>query len=111
MNRRGFLGSILAAGVAPFVCTQSGLLMPGRGVIARLQQWEFGPHNTITFTFPAASAYHVGTEIIVHAGNVPLEPSRAIITDCSQAQQISAHGAVTVHKTADGWTIKGKNIV
>lgn len=33
MNRRGFLASILAAGVAPYVSMASGVLMPGRGTI------------------------------------------------------------------------------
>lgn len=28
MNRRGFLKAILASGVAPYVCTTAGVLMP-----------------------------------------------------------------------------------
>lgn len=32
MNRRGFLKSILAAGIAPYVITTSGLLMPVRAI-------------------------------------------------------------------------------
>lgn len=33
MNRRGFLKSILAAGVAPYVVTASGVLMPVKKVV------------------------------------------------------------------------------
>ena len=33
MNRRGFLQSILALGVAPYVVTTAGVLMPVRQVI------------------------------------------------------------------------------
>lgn len=33
MNRRGFLKGILAAGVAPYVITTPGLLMPVRGIL------------------------------------------------------------------------------
>lgn len=33
MNRRGFLRGILAAGVAPYVVTSAGVLMPARSVI------------------------------------------------------------------------------
>ena len=32
MNRRGFLKSIIAAGVAPYVVTAAGVLMPVRNV-------------------------------------------------------------------------------
>jgi len=31
MNRRSFMQSILAAGIAPYVCTTAGVLMPVRG--------------------------------------------------------------------------------
>ena len=34
MNRRGFLGSCLAAGVAPYVCTAAGVLMPVRKALS-----------------------------------------------------------------------------
>jgi hypothetical protein len=34
MNRRGFLKSILAAGVAPFIVTTAGVLMPARNILA-----------------------------------------------------------------------------
>ena len=54
MNRRGFLQAILAAGVAPWVITKAGVLMPVRKVIvpppviwhsnqlseAAAEQWE-----------------------------------------------------------------------
>lgn len=33
LNRRGFLGAILAAGVAPIVITTPGLLMPVRSIV------------------------------------------------------------------------------
>lgn len=33
MDRRGFLKGILAAGVAPYVITTPGLLMPVRGIL------------------------------------------------------------------------------
>ena len=33
MNRRGFLQGILAAGIAPFVVTTAGVLMPVRKII------------------------------------------------------------------------------
>lgn len=32
MNRRSFMKSILAAGVAPYVCTSAGVLMPVRSL-------------------------------------------------------------------------------
>jgi len=32
MNRRSFMQAILAAGVAPYVCTTSGVLMPVRAI-------------------------------------------------------------------------------
>ena len=35
MNRRSFMGSILAAGVAPWVVTSAGVLMPVRSVRER----------------------------------------------------------------------------
>ena len=41
MNRRGFMQSILAASVAPWICTTSGILMPVRKVIAAPQQLLF----------------------------------------------------------------------
>lgn len=34
MNRRGFMRSILAAGVAPYVVTTAGVLMPVRAIAA-----------------------------------------------------------------------------
>ena len=37
MNRRGFLSSILASGIAPYVITASGVLMPVRKIITL--QW------------------------------------------------------------------------
>lgn len=42
MNRRGFLKSILAAGVAPYVVTASGVLMPIKQ-IARIEPIPFDP--------------------------------------------------------------------
>jgi hypothetical protein len=33
VNRRGLLRGILATGVAPFVCTTSGILMPGKAIM------------------------------------------------------------------------------
>jgi hypothetical protein len=33
MNRRGFLKSILAAGIAPYVVTTAGVLMPIRQIV------------------------------------------------------------------------------
>ena len=35
MNRRGFLASILSAGVAPYVVTTAGVLMPVRGRVLK----------------------------------------------------------------------------
>ena len=34
MNRRGFLAGILASGVAPYVSTMAGVLMPVRSIVA-----------------------------------------------------------------------------
>jgi hypothetical protein len=34
MNRRSFMKSILAAGVAPYICTTAGVLMPVRRTLA-----------------------------------------------------------------------------
>ena len=33
MNRRGFLQGILSAGVAPYVCTAAGVLMPVKKIV------------------------------------------------------------------------------
>lgn len=33
MNRRGFMQAILAAGVAPYVSSMAGVLMPGKGIV------------------------------------------------------------------------------
>jgi hypothetical protein len=59
VNRRGFLRSILAAGVAPFVCTTAGVLMPVRdlwkpaglltGVLGRVEGFDWlGPEGIVT---------------------------------------------------------------
>lgn len=34
MNRRGFMRSILAAGIAPYVVTAAGVLMPVRRIVS-----------------------------------------------------------------------------
>lgn len=44
MHRRGFLRGILAAGVAPYVCTTAGVLMPVRDLwkpVALKEAWAF----------------------------------------------------------------------
>ena len=33
MNRRGFLQAILASGVAPYICTAAGVLMPVKTIV------------------------------------------------------------------------------
>jgi hypothetical protein len=45
MNRRGFLKSILAAGVAPYVVTSAGVLMPLKQIIVPAR-WEFTIYGT-----------------------------------------------------------------
>lgn len=40
MNRRGFLQAILASGVAPYVCTAAGVLMPVKKLV--VPALEFG---------------------------------------------------------------------
>lgn len=48
MNRRGFLKSILAAGVAPYVVTTAGVLMPVRAIAA--PELVIFPHGPMTAT-------------------------------------------------------------
>ena len=52
MNRRGFLQAILAAGVAPWVITKAGVLMPVR------QIWQ--PLNRSLFVSAPLQIYGVG---------------------------------------------------
>lgn len=47
MNRRSFIQSILAAGVAPWVVTSAGVLMPGKG-IACVQNITLGDLEKVT---------------------------------------------------------------
>lgn len=62
MNRRGFLKTILASGIAPYVVTSSGVLMPcralaGAGVSLHLWHTEWidpfalAPSNIMVFEF------------------------------------------------------------
>jgi hypothetical protein len=50
MNRRGFLKSMLAAGVAPYVVTSAGVLMPVRKIIGAT------PEETFAFTQSGSGA-------------------------------------------------------
>lgn len=59
MNRRGFLKSILAAGVAPYVSTMAGVLMPApRRVFAEGGIVEVPP--LVIGEFPAQTIYYGG---------------------------------------------------
>lgn len=46
MNRRGFMQAILAAGVAPYVVTTAGVLMPVRRPVSIAVDWGAGPDIT-----------------------------------------------------------------
>lgn len=66
MNRRGFLKSILAAGVAPYVVTTAGVLMPVRAITApKLIVWgdttvEYSGYMTATEVLALREAYFRG---------------------------------------------------
>ena len=63
MNRRGFLKSILAAGVAPYVVTTAGVLMPVRQ-IARLEDFS-GPWGVLyPYTEPIDAKQFFGQGIV-----------------------------------------------
>ena len=49
MNRRGFMQSILATSVAPWVCTTAGVLMPVRQIIAPRNGLFFGPQGIVAY--------------------------------------------------------------
>lgn len=53
MNRRGFMQAILAAGVAPYVSTVSGVLMPVKKILAPVSgmalMMEFGRWENFRF--------------------------------------------------------------
>jgi hypothetical protein len=63
VNRRGFLKSILAAGVAPYVVTTAGVLMPVRQRIVYL------PELPVMWQSPFSSTYYRarrGGHAVVH---------------------------------------------
>ena len=49
MNRRGFMQSILATGVAPWVVTTAGMLMPIRQIIAPRNGIFFSPQGVVAY--------------------------------------------------------------
>lgn len=61
MNRRGFLKSILASGVAPYVVTTAGVLMPVRALAV---PWE----HTIVVPDEAVVVMPSGNEVALSFG-------------------------------------------
>lgn len=65
MNRRHFMQSILAAGVAPWVVTTAGVLMPVRKIVeSAVAKWKhvvvgYGPHEVV---LPAS---YIGKQYII----------------------------------------------
>lgn len=80
MNRRGFLGSILAAGVAPYVLSNgiaSGILMPVRkvwvppkGAILRLYTGipEIGGTLLATIDYPKSDFFGSASGVVLASG-------------------------------------------
>lgn len=69
MNRRGFLQAILAAGVAPYVVTAAGVLMPGKAIA--LPEWGISIVGTPEFLASQARRNAIVSEILAHA--LPME--------------------------------------
>jgi len=79
MNRRSFMQSILAAGVAPYVCTTAGVLMPGRGI--------FVPRAYIVYTengidwIALDSMLHIKHGRLIESGSVVVGPNQGFYHD------------------------------
>lgn len=58
MNRRGFMKSILAAGVAPYVVTTAGVLMPVRRLWKPPTLVAFG-ENTVEYFIQDEGWYYI----------------------------------------------------
>lgn len=55
MNRRGFLQGILAAGVAPYVSTAAGVLMPVKSII---NPFDAMKRQALEFVFPVDGVWY-----------------------------------------------------
>ena len=90
MNRRGFLKSILAAGVAPYVVTTAGVLMPVRQ-IARLEDFS-GPWGVLyPYTEPIDAKQFFGQGIVASADHVEAQRLQNIIFKRLLNQGVSMH--------------------
>ena len=71
MNRRGFLQGILSAGVAPYVCTAAGVLMPVKKIVtAPSYLTDPDAWHIITDKQMAIEAIHQGDLIVFEPGGV-----------------------------------------
>lgn len=76
MNRRGFLASILAAGIAPYVMSSgiaSGILMPVRklwtpSVVATLDLLDFSGRVLCSISYPNANTGNQAYGIVTQTG-------------------------------------------
>ena len=66
MNRRGFLQSILALGVAPYVVTTAGVLMPVRQVITIPDVETLWIQPVVGSDDPLAQVGWVSAKTVVH---------------------------------------------
>ncbi len=99
MNRRSFLQSILAAGVAPWVCTKAGVLMPVRQILAPgagiliseggvfTRGFSFESDGTLTLTTDATSeAFVLGGRIRAFWRDYAVQPREVTVSFERQAQ-------------------------
>lgn len=85
MNRRGFIQAILAAGVAPYVVTTSGILMPIRKLVvptveAFMSSAAAGEIRTIVNYGESTMMFHEG-EAGVWIPKVPEEKTGLWVSD------------------------------
>ena len=84
MNRRGFLKSILAAGVAPYVSTMAGVLMPGKQIVTLEDYTKILPWSGEKFSLSVGGTARI-KKVMGHTLVEPIEITSVDIVSIDKA--------------------------